>query len=58
MLRQGLVTRPNPFKCDIHVRSRTHAAIIEREFKAARPVFQQFEHDLCEEDALYVRSLD
>jgi len=53
---QGIATSPNPFKCDIRVRSPLQASIIRQEFHSARPVFQRYEYDLSPEDAAYVRN--
>ncbi|THH13252.1 hypothetical protein EW146_g6946 [Bondarzewia mesenterica] len=35
---RGITTAPNPFKCDIVVRSESHAGVIRRNFAAAQPV--------------------
>ncbi|THH17464.1 hypothetical protein EW146_g3349 [Bondarzewia mesenterica] len=54
---EGIATAPNPFKCEIRVRSPLHASIIKQEFRSARSVFERFEHDLSPDDASYVRNL-
>jgi len=51
---KGMFTCPNPFKCNIQVRSADHAQTIKSEFAQARSTFLSFEHDLLSEDAAHV----
>ncbi|THH16150.1 hypothetical protein EW146_g4447 [Bondarzewia mesenterica] len=53
---KAIVAIPNPFRCDIVVRSESHAALIRQAFVASRPVFEQFEHELSDEDKAFVRN--
>ncbi|KAJ7810305.1 cytochrome P450 [Mycena olivaceomarginata] len=51
---KGLTAGPNPFKCDIVIRSPAHAAIVERDMVQARELFRGFEgaeipHDVLED---------
>lgn len=51
---QGILTRPNPFRCDIRVKSADHAQLIRGEFAQARASFLPFERELVPEDVAYV----
>ncbi|KAG8997242.1 hypothetical protein FRB90_012552 [Tulasnella sp. 427] len=52
---KGILTCPNPFKCEIVPRSQHHKEIIERQFAEATEVFERFEHELSPEDRAFVK---
>ncbi|KAG8912688.1 hypothetical protein FRC00_003984, partial [Tulasnella sp. 408] len=52
---KGILTCPNPFKCEIVPRSPHHKEIIERQFAEATEVFERFEHELSAEDRAFVK---
>lgn len=48
------MTWPNPFECSITPRTPQHAEMIKRDFLGAVSAFEPFEHDLDEDDKIFV----
>lgn len=54
--QKGILTAPKPFKCKITCRSPKRAEIIEREFRDAIHIFENFEGNLSEDDKAWLKS--
>jgi len=53
---KGILTCPNPFECTITPRSQEHAEIIKRQFANCTPSFLPYEHEISNEDKVFVEA--
>ncbi|KAI0695237.1 cytochrome P450 [Cytidiella melzeri] len=54
---QALGSAPNPFQCTIKPRSAHHAEMVRKRFVDATPHLQAFEHELSEEDRIFLTKM-